>query len=199
MSTSCIATSTRLHLGCGRDIKPGWINLDCVELPGVDVVADLDNCAKAQLPFPDDSFDEVFASHVIEHIRNPLPLMQELYRVCRQGAIATFRTPHGSNDDAFEDPTHFRQYFENSFAYFAQPTYWRADYGYRGDWQPVEVVRFVEKSKYGQSTPDQIEWEIRHMRNVVLELKATLRCVKPSREPRRELIETPQFVIQFSD
>lgn len=33
----------RLNLGCGRDIKKGWINLDILKLPGVDVVYDLTN------------------------------------------------------------------------------------------------------------------------------------------------------------
>ena len=31
----------RLHLGCGRTIPPGWINLDFTQLPSVDVVAEL--------------------------------------------------------------------------------------------------------------------------------------------------------------
>jgi SAM-dependent methyltransferase len=180
--------TARLHLGCGRDIREGWINLDCVDLPGVDAVADLDACATTPLPFEDDTFDEVFASHLLEHIRNPLPLMQELHRICREGAVANFRTPHGSHDDAFEDPTHYRQYFQNSYYFFSQPCYWRADYGYRGDWQPEEIVMCVDAKSYANTADEQIWWEINHMRNVVQEMKVRLRCIKPIREPKRDLM-----------
>ena len=34
----------------------------------------------------------------------------------------------------------------NSFAYFAQPTYWRADYGYRGDWAVEDIVLVMPKA-----------------------------------------------------
>lgn len=192
-----LVTSTRLHLGCGRDIREGWINLDCVASPGIDVVADLDACATTPLPFEDDSFDEIYASHLLEHIRNPLPLMQELHRICRDGAKAHFRTPHGSHDDAFEDPTHYRQYFQNSYYFFSQPAYWRADYGYRGDWQPEEIVLCVDKAQYKDAADEQLWWEVNHLRNVVTEMKVTMRCVKPIREARRELMEQAKTRIEL--
>ena len=118
----------------------GWVNLDRVELPGVNIVADIDRCAEEPLPLEDDYVDEFLLSHVIEHIRNPMPLMQELHRIAKPNALAAIRVPYGSSDDAFEDPTHVQRYFLNSFGYFSQPSYWRADYGYRGDWQPKRCV-----------------------------------------------------------
>ena len=59
------AGTQRLHLGCGGDIRAGWINLDARRAPGVDVVADLDACRHTQLPFAADSIDEFLASHVL--------------------------------------------------------------------------------------------------------------------------------------
>ncbi|HZP31094.1 MAG TPA: methyltransferase domain-containing protein, partial [Acidimicrobiia bacterium] len=114
-------TVTRLHLGCGRSPLPGWVNVDAVAGPGVDLVHDLDRCADRPLPYPSDSVDEFLASHLLEHLHHPLPFMQELHRVARPGAAATFHVPYGSSDDAFEDPTHVRQYFVNSWIYFGQP------------------------------------------------------------------------------
>ena len=127
----------RLNVGCGRTLLPDWINLDVRPLPGVDLVADLDGRgsagpAAAPLPLPDGSVEEFLLSHVLEHIREPLPMMEELWRVAAPGARMTVRCPYGSSDDAWEDPTHVRAIFLQSFGYFSQPYYWRADYGYRG-------------------------------------------------------------------
>lgn len=82
---------------------------------GVDLVCDLETEGPA---LPDNSADEFLASHVLEHLRNPLPLMAECWRIAKPGALFVARVPYGSSDDADEDPTHVR---------------WRADYGFRGD------------------------------------------------------------------
>jgi SAM-dependent methyltransferase len=189
----------KLHLGCGRNIMTNWVNLDFVEGPGVDVLANLDECATAPLPFEDDEFDEVYASHLIEHIKNPLPFLQELHRVCVADAKATFRCPYGANDDAFEDPTHYRQYFANSFMYFAQPTYWRADYGYRGDWQPETIQLVVSGAKWRNVPAQDLIFAVQNLRNVVIELVVAMRAVKPIREARRELLQTPKPEVVFQD
>lgn len=196
ISQACLA-STKLHLGCGRNYKQGWVNLDLISADGVDVVADLDDCAATPLPFPDDHFDEILGSHLLEHIRNPLPLMQELHRISSNGAKAIFHTPYGGSDDAFEDPTHVRQYFLQSYGYFSQPFYWRADYGYRGDWQPQKLILAVSAERHKGQSPQQILQEIMHLRNVVMEMITELIAVKPIREPTRELQTPPSIEIQL--
>lgn len=179
----------KLHIGCGRTILDGWTNLDCVALPGVDVVADLETCATTPLPFPDDSVDEIFGSHVVEHVRNILPLMQELWRVAKPGATMTLRVPHGASDDAWEDPTHVRAFFPQSFGYYSQPYYWRADYGYRGDWQPETIIFFPSR----QLPLDELVVATTTQRNIIREMVATLKAVKPAREPRRDLQRLPHM------
>lgn len=167
----------KLNIGCGRNILKGWVNVDKVALPGVDVVTET---MHHSLPmFDANTVDEFLLSHVIEHIHEPLPLMQELHRLAKPGALATIRTPYGSSDDAWEDPTHVRPYFPHSFGYFSQPFYWRADYGYRGDWRVVRVQLLVD-------SPCEMAM-IRMARNCVKEMVATLEAVKPIREPKREL------------
>jgi predicted SAM-dependent methyltransferase len=183
-------TVQKLNVGCGRNVREGWINLDSYPLPGVDVVADLENCATTPLPLESDSVNEFLLSHVLEHIRNVLPMMQELHRVAMPGATMVVRTPYGSSDDAFEDPTHLRQIFVGSFGYFSQPYYWRADYGYRGDWIAESIT--LEIALHLRHLPDAEIWDrIHRERNIVVEMIATLRAVKPIREPLRELQHAP--------
>ena len=188
---------SKLNVGCGRNIIEGWINLDSYPLPGVDVVADLEKCSSQPLPFADESIDEFLLSHVIEHISNVLPLMQELWRIAKPGARLVSRTPYGSSDDAFEDPTHVRPYFLHSYRYFSQPLYWRADYGYRGDWRAERVTLYANKQENAGLTPDQILEKVISQRNVVLEMVAELVCVKPAREPKLELQVDPTLEIKL--
>jgi SAM-dependent methyltransferase len=183
----------RLNLGCGRDIRDGWVNVDSFPLPGVDHVVDFDE--KPILPLDDDTVEHSEASHVIEHIHNPLPFMQELWRVTQPDGTVTFRCPYGSSDDADEDPTHVRRMFVGSWGYFGQPHYWRADYGYRGDWQPERVTLTVFP-EFSSLNDQQIASLILYQRNVVAEMVCTLRAVKPAREPLRELQQAADVVIQ---
>ncbi|MFZ5354296.1 MAG: class I SAM-dependent methyltransferase [Bacillota bacterium] len=185
-----------LNLGCGKNILEGWINIDCVKLPGVAVVADLDNCKNVPLPFQDNSVDGFYASHLIEHLHNTLPFMQELHRIAKPNAEALFRVPYGSSDDAYEDPTHVKQYFLYSFGYFSQPFHWRADYGYSGDWLTKRITLIVDKSKYQNKTDKEILYEVDTYRNVVREMVVELQAVKPIRQPLRELQVQPVIVIE---
>jgi hypothetical protein len=178
----------KLHLGCGRTILPGWVNVDMHPLPGVDVVADFDACAATPLPFLDNSAIEFQADHLIEHLVNPLPFMQELHRVAHPDARAVFRLPYGSSDDAFEDPTHRRAYFINSFSYFTQPNYWRADYGYRGDWDVVLLTLVLDATSYQGKSYEETMSDVQKLRNVVMEMVVELRAVKPIRAASRNLL-----------
>ena len=192
--TAAGRSGLRLNLGCGRDIRGGWVNVDCVPAAGVEVVTDFDD--KPVLPFSDDSVSYSEGSHVIEHLRDALPFMGELWRVTEPGGLAVFRCPYGSTDDADEDPTHVRRMFAGSWGYFGQPHYWRVtgSYGYAGDWQPVQVTLAIFP-ELGACTDRELQSMIRFQRNVVAEMTAVLRCVKPRREPRRELQEPFDLVM----
>lgn len=187
----------KLNLGCGRMILEGWINLDLMELPGVDVTFDLDGCKTHPLPFAENSIDEILCCHTLEHLTNTLDFMQDLHRVAKPDASALFMVPYGSSDAALEDPTHVRPYFFHSFEYFAQPFYWRADYGYRGDWQ-VEKINLLMDSKLHQGKETgRILYEINRLRNTVLEMTVLLRAVKPVRKPQQEYRSTPKITVKF--
>ena len=199
MFASANIAGRRLHLGCGRNILPGWVNLDIQPGPGVDVVADLDQCDEIPLPFGSDSFEAFLGSHLFEHLRNPLPLMQELHRIGKPGAKAVFHVPYGSSDDAFEDPTHVRQCFLGMFGYFGQPNYWRADYGYRGDWKAEQIRLLVSKKRFQGKSAEAVLDDVMHLRNVVQEMVVELVAVKPVRAAKRELQTVPRFELVLVD
>lgn len=185
----------RLNVGCGRHPLEGWTNLDRTAGPGIDVVADLETVRERPLPFAEGAFGEFLLSHVIEHVRDSLGLMQELWRIAAPGATAVVRVPFGGSDDAWEDPTHLRPYFVGSFGFLAQPWYWRADYGYRGDWQPERVSLLVDRGRIDRLEPQAFFHRVQTERNLVREMVAELRAVKPARAPRRELMVPPAVTI----
>jgi SAM-dependent methyltransferase len=199
----------RLNLGCGKHPIEGWVNVDQTPEPGVDMALNLDDTV-IRLPWTDDSVDEVYGSHVIEHITNTLRLMGELWRVCKPDARATFLTPYGSSDDAWENPTHVRPMFVGSWSFFGQPHYWREDYGYRADWV-VEEVRLritpqaldhvtaildLDQANVDNEDVMNLWWATRYERNVVSEMVAVLRCNKPARAADRDLQEDKVVVFE---
>jgi len=148
----------------------------------VDVVFNLEDYQHLSLPFADDTFDRMLASHVLEHIHSLLPLLQELWRVAKPGCQFIVKVPHGGFDAAYEDPTHVRQFFNNSFLYFSQTAYGGADYGYRGDWL-CERIYFSIMRKQETENPDQVAYALRHLRNICDEMTVLLTAVKPARAP----------------
>jgi len=92
-----------LHLGCGRDYREGWHNVDVSEDVQTDEVVDL---KETPWPWADDSFTHICAEHVLEHLA-PVP-WDEIVRVLSPGGSLALVYPIGHT--RFEDPTH-RQFW----------------------------------------------------------------------------------------
>lgn len=104
-----------LELGCGRRKKPGRIGIDCVNLPEVDIVTDLET----GLGFmPNESIDEIHAEHVFEHIENFEGMMREVVRILKPEGTCRVRVPHFTNPYAYSDYTHKRTFGLYTFYYF---------------------------------------------------------------------------------
>ena len=88
----------KLNVGCGGDVRKNWINLDNHDANGADVIFDLNEIYKGnKMPFPDNHFDYVYCSHVLEDFVEPVPIMDELVRVCKVGGEIEIRTPFETN------------------------------------------------------------------------------------------------------
>jgi SAM-dependent methyltransferase len=105
-----------IELGCGPKKRPGAIGFDRVELPGVDYVVDLEQ----GLGFlADNSVDEFYSKHVLEHIGNFEQLMRDVHRTLKPGGFKVAVVPHFSNPYYFSDYTHKRFFGLYTFDYMA--------------------------------------------------------------------------------
>ncbi len=102
-------------LGSGAHKTRDAFAIDAVRLPGVDLVHDLES---RPYPLPDHCADQVVLNHVLEHFADPLPVMEEVWRIARPGGRVRIRTPHYSGIYAWKDPTHRRAFTSESFGYF---------------------------------------------------------------------------------
>jgi len=104
-----------LDLGCGPHKYPGAIGADMNPNTAADVLCDID---KGALPFADNSFDQVRAVHVIEHVADVIQTMEELHRIAKPGGTIVLVTPHYTDFSSFCDPTHRWHLNTYSFRYF---------------------------------------------------------------------------------
>lgn len=78
-------------------------NLDYVtaDLYGTFVTVQMD---VTDIPFPDDSFNVIYCSHVLEHVPNDRQALSELHRVLKPGGWAVLQVPINA-EKTFEDPS----------------------------------------------------------------------------------------------
>jgi predicted SAM-dependent methyltransferase len=80
-----------LNLGCGNRFHPAWINVDLAPRDPSVLAADLSR----GIPYPDASFDVVYHSHVLEHIRreHAARFLRECWRVLKPSGILRVAVP----------------------------------------------------------------------------------------------------------
>ena len=114
-----------LELGCGtkKQIKNA-IGIDVLDFDGVDIVCDLNE----GLTFlEDESIDEIYSFHFLEHVNNMEFLMKEIYRVLKKGGKKMGIVPHFSNPYFYSDYTHRNFFGLYTFSYFSKNRYFRRE------------------------------------------------------------------------
>ena len=96
----------KINIGAG-DIKlEGYVTLDYDTLSNPDYQLDIE---RDRFPFDDNTVETVVAHHILEHLgEGYFHCLQEIYRVCKHGAIIDIRVPHPRHDSFLADPTHRR-------------------------------------------------------------------------------------------
>ncbi len=102
------------NFGCGYQNRgKGEIGLDPNIACKPDVCGDIQN-----LPFKDELFDEIYSSHVLEHIPNIVKTLNECWRVLKPNGKFTVRVPLFPTIGSISDPTHVRYFIPATFDYF---------------------------------------------------------------------------------
>ncbi len=95
----------KLNIGCGKNYKKNWVNLDYNKKYGPDVVHNLDNFP---YPFRDGQFDYIYCSHILEHVEDLFKTLKEMERILKPKGILHIRVPHFSNGNGYNDLSHRR-------------------------------------------------------------------------------------------
>lgn len=101
----------KLDLGGRFNSNQGF---ETVDLKNADVICDLNQ----KWPFADSSVGVIVANDFLEHLKDPLFTMKEIYRVLAPGGWLLAKTPSTDGRGAFQDPTHISFWNENSFLYY---------------------------------------------------------------------------------
>ena len=101
----------KVDIGGGLYPRKGYLTVD---QEGGDITCDLNE----GIPLPDNSVGVINASHVLEHLRDPIKSMREIHRVLAHGGWAMIEVPSTDGRGAWQDPTHVSFWNEHSFWYY---------------------------------------------------------------------------------
>jgi predicted SAM-dependent methyltransferase len=160
---------TRLSLGAGAEPEKGYINVDLLDLPGIDVVH---NLMEFPWPFEDESADYIKAKDLIEHLApytilhtyymgvytvkygqpTIIAFIEEAHRILKPGGTLWIQTPRFDAEFLWIDPTHVRGFHERSFDFFDKTT----DFG--------KSTGFYSQCKF------KVKSEVTENKNLVIEM-----------------------------
>ena len=155
LGASAAGRELKLHIGCGKGILPGWVNIDVYPAP-------LAMNVLRGLPFAAGSVRYVFVSHLLEHLffpRDVKPFLAELRRVLAPGGTVRIVVPdveqcieaYGTHNREFfasrretwswwpENPTRLEDFLAYSGA-GAEPAYLFESHKYGYDMETLQRV-----------------------------------------------------------
>lgn len=160
----------KLDLGCGQNKQEGFIGVDIAGNP--DIIHDLDTYP---WPFEDNSIDEIFCSHYIEHSKDIIKFIDECYRILKPECKIMITAPYYSSVRAIQDPTHVNHISEMSFLYYNKK--WREDnklnhYPIKSDFDYVYGYAF--HPNWQSRSEEAKNFALIHYINVVTDIQVVL-------------------------
>lgn len=131
-----------LNVGCGRDYRPGWINVDISEEVKAEVHMDI---RVGKLPFKAGYFGMIYCSGVLEQIGENEALvhaMNDMHRVLAPGGTLEVVVPNARFAIAHRDPMDIRKFTKETFSYFLKTAQehhlYGSVYGFEG-WSDIRI------------------------------------------------------------
>lgn len=195
----------KINAGSGTNKLDGYLNVDMSAACEPDFVHDLTSFpwrmpgdGPIPPPIPNSAVEEVRFEHSLEHMGEMTGtfrgLIQELYRVCQDGALVHIRVPHYRHDDFFSDPTHVRvitipmmhllskkacaEFRKMKAANTQLADYWDVDFELVSSNLALDERFSHWINTNGQPDPG-LERTMLTQNNVVKEIHITLKVVKP--------------------
>lgn len=162
----------KIDIACGQNKAEGFFGIDIAKAKGVDMVYDLE---KFPWPIPDNSVDEAVCNHYIEHTKDIIKFMEEIYRILKPGGKILIRAPYYNSVRGWQDPTHTRLISEATYLYYNKdwrtqnkldhyPIHCDFDFNFGYDFMPDWAMRSEEAKAFA----------LRHYTNVVSDIQAML-------------------------
>lgn len=108
----------KLNIGCGRDYRANWINIDISKDVKAEHYLDI---RKDEIPYPNERVHEIYISGVLEQIGSNdefIFVMNQCHRVLKKGGTMTVVVPNARYAIAHRDPMDVRKFTLETFAYF---------------------------------------------------------------------------------
>lgn len=147
----------RINVGSGKGWNLEALNLDIDPLWRPDFVADLNHPMPTgvlidfgrfgERILPAGYFEEIHASHVLEHLSDLVTAMESFLRLLSEGGVLAIEVPYDLSHGAWQDPTHVRALNERSWLYYTDWFWYLGWTEYRFQ---IEELQYV-MSDYGQS------------------------------------------------
>jgi len=204
-----------LNLGCGSNYLPGAVNVDHPGMKGkvkADVWFDLEQCnshlfdlsykitahqdgfndidgmVNAEYRSEDicaNHFDKVILRHVFEHVRNVIPMMEEIYRLLKPGGTVEITCPYWTSIWAWGDIGHVRAVNEMTFIWFSKEhyeenrkknttcSYYEPDCDFE-----IKDIKLSPTAAWKDVTEPKVRIGMLQYLNVIEEIKVVLEAIK---------------------
>jgi predicted SAM-dependent methyltransferase len=144
----------KLNLGCGRDVRAGWVNIDLAVGPGIGEVPTgarvIEFDLRRGLPLADESCALIYSSHFLEHLeyRHGIALTRDCHRCLERGGLLRLALPDFRLD--------LQAYLSGDRAYVAELDRIAApDFG-----EDFELIRGMPPELRGRAMADYVNFFI---------------------------------------